>query len=71
MSWLVIVDTGRCTGSGICASLAPAHFTYRDGRSTPPGGPVEPDDDVVTAAECCPMEAIIVTELGTGRVLHP
>lgn len=71
MSWLVTVDAGRCTGSGICASLASAHFTYADGRPTPPDGPVEPDDDLVAAAECCPMEAIVVTERGTDRVLHP
>jgi ferredoxin len=70
-TWLVTVDGGRCTGSGICASLAAAHFTYRDGRSASPPGPVPPDDDVVAAAECCPMEAITVTEQGTGRVLHP
>lgn len=70
-TWLVTVDEQRCTGSGICASLAATHFAYRDGRSRAVGGPSAPDDDVVAAAECCPMEAITVTERETGRVVHP
>nr|ANY57980.1 hypothetical protein [uncultured bacterium] len=70
-AWLVAVDERRCTGSGICASLASAHFVYRDGRSHAPAGPVGPDDDVLAAAECCPMEAITVTDPATGRVLFP
>ncbi|MGC4897175.1 ferredoxin [Micromonospora sp. DT31] len=71
MTWLVTLDVGRCTGSGVCAALASGHFAYREGRSVPPEGPVDPDDDVLAAAECCPMEAISVTDLATGRVLHP
>jgi ferredoxin len=70
-TWHVAVDQQRCTGSGICASLAAAHFVYREGRSRAPAGPVPADDDVLAAAECCPMEAITVTEPATGRVLFP
>lgn len=70
-SWYVAVDDQRCTGSGICASLAGTHFTYREGRSRVRAGPVAADDDVLAAAECCPMEAITVTDAATGRVLFP
>jgi len=69
--WTVTVDAGRCAGSGMCASLAARHFRYTGGLSTPPDGPVVPDDELLAAAECCPMEAIVIRDQGSGRVLHP
>jgi ferredoxin len=66
--WRVDVDAQRCTGAGLCAGLAPDHFSLSAGRSRPPSAPVDPDEAVLSAAECCPMEAIRVTDPATG---HP
>jgi len=37
----------------MCAGLAPRHFTYAGGTSSPPADPVEPDETILAAAECC------------------
>ena len=56
-----------CIGSGVCAGTAPQHFAIGpDGRSRPLAAPVEPDEAVLDAAASCPMEAIAVTDTGTG-----
>ena len=68
--WLVTVEEDRCQGSGLCAGIAPAHFAIVRGRSQPPATPVAPDDDVLAAAECCPLVAITVTTV-TGKELFP
>jgi ferredoxin len=65
--WRVTVDQDRCAGAGLCAGLAPHRFTLAGGRSQPPAGPVDADDVVLDAAECCPMEAIILTDAATGE----
>lgn len=69
--WLVSVDQQRCLGSGICAAVAPAHFSLVDGVSGPATGEVDPADEaVVDAAESCPVEAITVRS-NDGTVLAP
>lgn len=69
--WRVSVDSGTCIGSGVCAGTAPNHFTLEGGYAVPVAGEVDPDDAVVNAAESCPMEAILVTEVGTDKVIAP
>jgi ferredoxin len=69
--WAVTVDFDRCAGSGMCAGLAAHHFGFDGGRSRPPAGPLDADEAVIAAAECCPMEAITVTEAGSGRPIFP
>ena len=57
----IIVDQGRCTGLGICESLAPDHFEIdEDGElvvldATVPDSDLE---DVRRAVEGCPTEAL-------------
>jgi ferredoxin len=65
--WLVAVAPDRCAGAGVCAGLAPEHFTVDGNRSRPPAAPVEPDEALLDAADCCPMEAIAVTDAATGK----
>jgi ferredoxin len=71
--WLVSVDQPRCLGSGICAALAPDHFSLVDGVSGPATSEVDPGNDaVVDAAESCPVEAITVRGTdGTVRAPLP
>ncbi|GAA0531785.1 ferredoxin [Saccharopolyspora subtropica] len=71
MSWSVEVDAGTCIGSGMCAGVAPDHFELVDGYSRAKRAEVEPADEVVDAAESCPVEAILVKETGSGKVIAP
>lgn len=71
MSWLVEVDTESCIGSGMCAGTAPDHFELVAGVAQAKNSPVEPDEDVVDAAESCPVEAILVKEAASGEVVAP
>ncbi|MEB3367953.1 ferredoxin [Saccharopolyspora mangrovi] len=71
MSWSIEIDANTCIGSGMCAGVAPDHFDLVDGYSTALKDQVEPADEVVDAAESCPVEAILVKEVGTGKVIAP
>ncbi|TDC75737.1 ferredoxin [Micromonospora sp. KC606] len=66
--WRVFVDPTRCIGSGICAGAAPTHFVLVDGLSRPVNEQIDPADAVLDAAESCPMEAIIVSDVAGGRI---
>lgn len=65
--WSVTVDSGRCIGAGLCAANAPGRFRVTDGRSEPVAGRVPAADEVLEAAELCPMEAISVRDADTGE----
>jgi len=69
--WRILVDPGKCIGSGVCAGTAPGHFTLDGGYSVPIADEVDPDEAVVNAAESCPMEAILVRETGSDTVIAP
>ncbi|GAA1612661.1 ferredoxin [Catellatospora bangladeshensis] len=69
--WRVAVDRDRCIGSGLCAGTAPEHFQLVDKKSTPLRELVEPDEAVSDAADCCPVEAILVTDAATGDTVAP
>lgn len=70
--WLVEIDGDTCIGSGGCVAHAPGAFeldAYR--QSCVKHALMAPSDDVMGAAETCPVEAISIREEGTGRVLFP
>lgn len=69
--WRISVDRGACQGTGMCSSIASGHFRLHEGYSEPIEEEVEPDDEVVDAAENCPLEAIMVTSTADGRVVAP
>ena len=67
--WRITVDH-TCIGSGSCAGIAPDRFELDDveGRAHPVTPDVAPDDEaVLDAVASCPMEAISVVDLTTGR----
>ncbi|HEY8373547.1 MAG TPA: ferredoxin [Pseudonocardiaceae bacterium] len=68
--WTVQVDAGVCIGSGMCASIAPRHFTLDGDRSRPVAERIAPEESVLDAADSCPMEAIRVFD-ETGTQLAP
>ncbi|GHJ44695.1 hypothetical protein Cs7R123_20370 [Catellatospora sp. TT07R-123] len=69
--WRVQVDPGRCIGSGLCAGSAPDHFELVDKKSRPVRELVDPSDEVSDAADCCPVEAILVTDAATAETIAP
>ncbi len=71
MSWLIEVDGDTCIGSGMCVGTAPEHFDLETGVSRPVSPGVEAADEVIDAAEFCPVEAIMVRDAADGRVVAP
>jgi ferredoxin len=69
--WRITVDNDVCIGSAVCAGTLPSRFKIVNDKSVPVESDIEPDDDVLGAAESCPMEAILVVDAGTGAVLAP
>jgi ferredoxin len=69
--WRISVDRGTCIGSAVCVGTLPDRFRLVDDKSVPVDDEIDPDDNVLGAAESCPMEAIMVTDASTGEVLAP
>ncbi|MFI6331792.1 ferredoxin [Micromonospora chersina] len=69
--WRLHVDPTRCIGSGICAGVAPRHFVLVDGLSRPVAELIAADESVLDAAESCPLEAIVVSDLDNLRRIAP
>ncbi|MDT0343451.1 ferredoxin [Streptomyces litchfieldiae] len=69
--WRVTVNAERCSGTGMCAHAAPDTFDLVDHVSRPLRTVIAPDEQVLDASENCPLEAITITEEGTGRLLGP
>ncbi|MFE2636558.1 ferredoxin [Streptomyces scopuliridis] len=69
MAWQLRVDGERCMGSGMCAGMAPDHFTLEGDRARPLATSVEPHEAVLDAADSCPAMAITVVD--GGREIAP
>ncbi|WP_223297501.1 ferredoxin [Catenulispora acidiphila] len=66
------VDTDLCIGSGGCVLRAPDAFELDTARQSCPKHEVmAPSDDVLEAAETCPVEAITIVEEGSGAEVFP
>jgi ferredoxin len=70
--WRITINE-TCIGSGSCVGLAPQYFDLDDaeGRSHPIDPDAEPDEAVLDAVASCPMEAISVVDLETGKTVEP
>ncbi|MFG3493901.1 ferredoxin [Streptomyces sp. NPDC047928] len=70
--WHVEVDRTVCVGSAQCLHHAPGAFRLDAGRQA---HPVEAETDaaeeILTAAESCPVEAIALKLLGSGEPIFP
>ncbi|MFD3514056.1 ferredoxin [Streptomyces sp. NPDC058657] len=70
--WHVEVDRGLCIGSGMCVHTAGRSFrldTARQSHSVNPD--TDADEDVLAAAEGCPVEAITIALHDTGEPVFP
>ncbi|WEH13025.1 ferredoxin [Streptomyces sp. VNUA24] len=65
-TWTVEVDREACIGSGVCASVAPLHFSVEDGRSQPRAERVAPVEELRDVVVLCPGAAVIVRD-GVGE----
>lgn len=66
------VDRSVCIGSGMCVNHAPDGFRLDSARQSHPDVPeTDANEQVLTAAEGCPVEAITLTLLGSGEVVFP
>jgi cytochrome P450/ferredoxin len=64
----VSVDHTTCVGSGMCAALAPRAFRLNGDGQSEVIGPIS-RDVALSAAEGCPVGAILVADATTGRLL--
>ncbi|MBC9712519.1 ferredoxin [Streptomyces sp. TRM66268-LWL] len=70
--WHVEVDRGVCIGSGMCATNAPEGFRLDSARqSHPKESETDANEEILAAAEGCPVEAITLTLLGSGEAVFP
>ncbi|MGW4163629.1 ferredoxin [Streptomyces sp. NPDC004788] len=70
--WHVEVDRTVCIGSGMCLNHAPDAFRLDTARQSHPRDP-DPDanEQVLAAAEGCPVEAITITLADGGEQVFP
>ncbi|MGA4848598.1 ferredoxin [Streptomyces sp. G5(2025)] len=70
--WHVEVDRSVCIGSGMCVITAPGAFALDAARQSHPAAPeCDADEQVLAAAEGCPVEAIALTLADSGEVVFP
>ncbi|GAA1434768.1 hypothetical protein GCM10009601_59830 [Streptomyces thermospinosisporus] len=70
--WRVEVDRAVCIGSGTCVHHAPHAFRLDSARqSRPASDATDADERILTAAEHCPVEAIVITLLDSGEPVFP
>ncbi|MFB7997946.1 ferredoxin [Streptomyces sp. NPDC056002] len=70
--WHVEVDRGVCIGSAQCVHHAPGAFRLDSARqSRPLEAEADANEKILAAAEGCPVEAVMITLLGSGEPVFP
>ncbi len=69
--WRVTVDQRLCVSSGLCAAMAGQWFEITTQGTRTVQDELDPDNDVIDAAEGCPVSAITVVNAADGTVLAP
>ncbi|MFD9791215.1 ferredoxin [Streptomyces sp. NPDC059070] len=70
--WHVEVDRSVCIGSGMCVNTAPGGFALDTARQSRPQAPdTDANEQVLAAAEGCPVEAISITLRDSGEPVFP
>jgi len=68
----ILVDRELCYGFGDCVDSAPGVFELDDEDKSVVVDPnAQPRDDIVMAAQDCPVDAIIITDVSTGEQIYP
>ncbi|WP_406392355.1 ferredoxin [Streptomyces sp. NBC_00882] len=70
--WHVEVDRSLCIGSAQCVHTSPDGFRLDTARQSHPSDPeTDANEKILAAAENCPVEAIMITLLGSGEPVFP
>jgi ferredoxin len=70
--WRVEVDRSVCIGSGMCVNHAPAGFELDTARQSHPRTPdTDANEQILAAAEGCPVEAILITLHDSRETVFP
>ena len=68
----VSVDLAVCVGNAMCETFATNTFTLNEDRQSSVVNPDgDPEEQVLEAAENCPVSAITVEDAETGEQLFP
>ena len=68
----VRVDHVKCVGNAMCTELAPHVFALNDDRQSEVRNPAgDTLEQILEAAENCPVGAIAVEDAETGKQLFP
>ena len=68
----VSVDHDKCVGNAMCETYAPKVFVLNDDRqSTVADSNADTEENIMEAAEDCPVSAITVIDDETGETLFP
>ena len=68
----ISVDHNVCVGNSMCETLAPKVFVLNDDRQSEAVNPDgDTEENILEAAESCPVSAITVVDAETGETLFP
>lgn len=68
----VSVDHNLCVGNSMCETIAPKVFVLNDDRQSEAVNPDgDTEENILEAAENCPVSAIKVVDAETGETLFP
>ena len=68
MSYIPTIEEGSCIGHGDCMELAPEVFEVEDCARVIGTGP---DEQILAAANECPVGAISIVDSETGEQIFP
>jgi ferredoxin len=68
--WHIGIDSSLCAGTAVCVGMAPKLFKLEGGYGEVISEEIEPDEEALTAADSCPMSAIMVRD-SSGKTLSP
>lgn len=68
----ITVDHNLCVGNAMCETIAPKVFVLNDDRQSEAVDPTaDTEENILEAAENCPVSAIKVVDADTGETLFP
>lgn len=69
---LITVNHDLCVGNSMCETIAPKVFVLNDDRQSEAKDPgADTEENILEAAENCPVSAIKVVDADTGETLFP
>lgn len=68
----ICIDREQCIGDGLCVNEAPETFELDDDQKAfLLDGPGDDLENILAAAQSCPLDIITVEVSDTGKKLHP